>query len=147
MAYLDRVELLVGVDDYSDWPAQVQQLPKVGPDLSIDMDKVEALQPDLVIASLSVPGMEKNIEALEKRELPYITLDPNSLEEIASDIEYVGKALGETGHGKEKRMHFARKWQHFVNRLRLNRKGQLCIGNGGLSPFYTWTHELADGNQ
>ena len=78
LAYLGKLDVLVGVDDYSDWPKRVLDLPKVGPDLSIDMDKVEALQPDLILASLSVPGMEKNIEELDARKLPYIILNPNS---------------------------------------------------------------------
>ncbi|MFD2761693.1 cobalamin-binding protein [Lentibacillus juripiscarius] len=149
MAYLDRVELLVGVDDYSDWPAQVQQLPKVGPDLSIDMDKVEALQPDLVIASLSVPGMEKNIEALEKRELPYITLDPNSLEEIASDIEYVGKALGETGHGKEKAYAFRAEVAAFREQASLKPERATLYWEWWPKPIFTpgrtnWLTEISE---
>ncbi|MFD1849976.1 cobalamin-binding protein [Oceanobacillus bengalensis] len=102
LAYLDRTELLVGVDNYSDWPRAIQDLPKVGPDLSIDMDKVQALKPDIVLASLSVPGMEKNIEALEERNIPYIILNPNSLAEIAADIREVGMVIGEKALGDQK---------------------------------------------
>lgn len=61
---LGLMEHLAGVDDWPDWPPSVQSLPKVGPDLSIDLDRVEALRPDLVLASLSVPGMEKNVDGL-----------------------------------------------------------------------------------
>ncbi|QAS51735.1 cobalamin-binding protein [Halobacillus litoralis] len=94
IAYLDRVHLLVGVDNYSDYPPQVERLPKLGPDLSIDIEKVAELQPDLVLASLSVPGMEKNIEGLDEYGLPYIILNPNSIYEISEDIRRVGKAIG-----------------------------------------------------
>ncbi|WP_067730962.1 cobalamin-binding protein [Oceanobacillus damuensis] len=106
VAYLGKLDVLVGVDDFSDWPEDVLNLPKVGPDLSIDMDKVEALQPDLVLASLSVPGMEKNIEALEERGLPYISLNPNSLAEIADDIRTVGEALNLKDLGIERAQTF-----------------------------------------
>ncbi|MBP2076693.1 cobalamin-binding protein [Oceanobacillus polygoni] len=106
LAYLGKLDVLVGVDDYSDWPTTVLDLPKVGPDLSINMDKVEALQPDLVLASLSVPGMEKNIEELVARKIPYIVLNPNSLEEIANDIQVVGEALHEKMLGDEKAEEF-----------------------------------------
>src|SRR5699024_11263470 len=111
--YLGKTDLLTGVDNYSDWPPQVLQLSKVGPDLSIDMDKVEALKPDIVLASLSVPGMEKNIEALDERGLPYIILNPNSLDEIADDIERVGTALGEKDLGAEKAASFRSELEHF----------------------------------
>jgi iron complex transport system substrate-binding protein len=94
IAYLGLTHLLVGIDDYSDWPEEVLHLPRLGPDLSIDMDKVEALKPDLVLASLSVPGMEKNIEELKKRNLPFITLNPQSLEDIARDLETAAEAIG-----------------------------------------------------
>ncbi|WP_010529838.1 cobalamin-binding protein [Lentibacillus jeotgali] len=114
--YLGRTDLLAGVDNFSDWPLEVLQLPKVGPDLSIDMDKVEALNPDLVLASMSVPGMEKNIEALDERKLPYIILNPNSLEEIADDIETVGNALGEKQLGAEKAAAFREEVQQFRER-------------------------------
>ncbi|MFY4775499.1 cobalamin-binding protein [Metabacillus sp. RGM 3146] len=85
---------LVGVDDFSDWPEEIASLPKVGPDLSIDMDKVEELKPDLILASLSVPGMEKNIEELEKRNLPYVVYNPQSLDDIANDLLHLGEITG-----------------------------------------------------
>ncbi|MGP4076483.1 cobalamin-binding protein [Halobacillus sp. K22] len=102
VAYLGQTSLLVGVDNYSDYPEEVLDLPKLGPDLSIDMEAVEQLKPDLVLASLSVPGMEKNIEGLKERALPYIILDPNSLKEIAEDLKLVGNELGMKELGEEK---------------------------------------------
>ncbi|MYL32410.1 ABC transporter substrate-binding protein [Pontibacillus yanchengensis] len=94
VAYLGLMDQLVGVDQWSDWPEEVKDLPQLGPDLSIDMDEVEKLKPDLVLASLSVPGMEKNIDELNKRNLPYIILNPNSLEDIAKDLLKVGEHTG-----------------------------------------------------
>ncbi len=120
MAYLGQIDLLVGVDNYSDWPSSVLKLPKVGPDLSIDMEKVAELQPDLVLASLSVPGMEKNIEALEEKKLPYIILNPNSLEEISDDIRKVGDALGLKELGEEKAKQFLREIQDIQTQKKAN---------------------------
>ncbi|MEH6943261.1 cobalamin-binding protein [Bacillus sp. JJ722] len=100
-ATLEIADLLIGVDDYSDYPEFIQSLPRLGPDLSINMDQVEALQPDLVLASLSVPGMEKNVAELEKRNIPHLVLNPNSLQEIANDLLIVGEALGITKKAKE----------------------------------------------
>lgn len=94
LAFLGAEHLLVGVDDFSDWPASVHGLPKLGPDLNIDMDKLEALHPDLVLASLSVPGMERNVEALMERNIPHLVLDPQSLTDIAADLRTVAKAIG-----------------------------------------------------
>lgn len=91
---LGLMEHLVGVDDWSDWPLAVKDLPQVGPDLHVDLDRVAALKPDLVLASLSVPGMECNVAGLEARGLPYIVLDPHSLSEIWANLRLVGERCG-----------------------------------------------------
>ncbi|MGJ7921177.1 cobalamin-binding protein [Neobacillus sp. LXY-4] len=97
--YLGLAHLLVGVDDYSDWPAAIAKLPRLGPDLSINIDMVEQLQPDIVLASLSVPGMEKNVEALIERGIPHIVLNPQTLSDIEEDLLLTAEALNETKRG------------------------------------------------
>jgi iron complex transport system substrate-binding protein len=87
-------DALVGLDDCSDWPPEVQHLPRVGLDLHIDAAKVAALEPDLVVASLSVPGMEKVVAALEQRKLPVLVLDAKRLPEVWQDIRTAGAATG-----------------------------------------------------
>lgn len=91
---LGQMSSLVGVDSNSDFPAEVAQIERVGPDLRIDLDKVAALKPDLVLASLSVPGMERVVEGLEERRIPFITLDPQTLQEVYGDILRVARLLG-----------------------------------------------------
>lgn len=106
VAYLGLTELLVGIDDFSDWPESVLNLPRLGPDLSINMDLVEELKPDLVLASLSVPGMEKNIEQLEIRGIPHIILNPQSLSDIEKDLVRTGAALNEPLLGEKAAQQF-----------------------------------------
>ncbi|SDH96995.1 iron complex transport system substrate-binding protein [Planococcus glaciei] len=98
LAFLGAENLLVGIDDYSDWPSQITALPRLGPDLAIRMDELEALKPDLVLASLSVPGMEKNVEELVRRKIPHLVLNPQTLEEIGQDLLAVGQACGIDAH-------------------------------------------------
>jgi iron complex transport system substrate-binding protein len=98
VAYLGLTSSLVGVDNYSDWPEDIQILPRLGPDLNIDMDKVEELQPDLVLASLSVPGMERNIVELKKRNIPYVIVpNPKTLREVGESLLFVGEVTN-TAH-------------------------------------------------
>ena len=93
-------EHVVGVDDHSDYPPEVAGLPRVGPDLCVDVDRVAALRPDLVLASLSVPGMERNVEALRQRGLPYLVLDPRRWPEVLASIEAVAAATGREERGR-----------------------------------------------
>ncbi|MCC5865797.1 MAG: cobalamin-binding protein [Wenzhouxiangella sp.] len=91
---LGRGDWLIGVDDHSDHPPEVvAQLPKVGPDLDIDIQKIISLQPDLVITSLTVPGHERCLARLEAAGLPLLVTQPHSLADVASDIRRIGDAV------------------------------------------------------
>ncbi len=91
---LGAADLLVGVDDHSDYPVEVvNRLPRVGPDLSVDIEKIRALKPDLVVASLTVPGHERSVQALEAAGLPFVAPEPTSLEDVHTDIRSIGAAL------------------------------------------------------
>lgn len=91
---LGRGDWLVGVDDHSDHPPEVVgRLPRVGKDLDIDADRVAALEPDLVLASLTVPGHEKVVARLAERRLDLLVLAPKRLADVYSGIELVGRVL------------------------------------------------------
>lgn len=97
---LGCAHLLVGVDDHSDWPpGVVDPLPKVGPDLDIDVDLVAALDPDLVLATLTVPGHEHVVARLEEAGLPYVAPEPVSLEDVYRDIRDIAQRLGVAQRG------------------------------------------------
>lgn len=85
---------LVGVDDHSDYPADVvARLPRVGPDLSIDPERVAALKPDLVLASLTVPGHEHVVAKLKAKGLPLLITEPISVEDVYADVRLVAECL------------------------------------------------------
>ncbi len=91
---LGRADWLVGVDDHSDYPAPVvERLVRVGPDLDLDIGRVAALKPDLVIASLTVPGHERVVEKLRAAGLPHLITQPRSLGDVAADIRRIGALL------------------------------------------------------
>lgn len=91
LGLLDR---LVGVDRGSDYPPEVQRLPRVGRELDIDVAKVAELKPDLVVASLSVPGMQRNLPGLDACGLRYVVIDPKSLGDVLESILTLGEITG-----------------------------------------------------
>ncbi|MFQ5935762.1 MAG: ABC transporter substrate-binding protein [Acidiferrobacterales bacterium] len=92
---LGCAELLVGVDDHSDYPeAVVDRLPRVGPDLGIDIDRVKALKPDLVLASLTVPGHEQIVAGLQAAGMRYHAPEPTSLDDVYRDVHDIARLLG-----------------------------------------------------
>ncbi len=99
---LGCADLLVGVDDHSDYPVEVvRDLPRIGPDLGVDVERVKRLEPDLVLSSLTVPGHEKIVAALERAGLPLLVLEPKSLRDVYGDVEKIARALGVEERGRE----------------------------------------------
>ena len=98
---LGCADLLVGVDSHSDRPVEaVSRLPRVGPDLDIDVEAVEKLEPDLVLASLTVPGHERVVAGLEEAGLAYLAPEPVSLEDVYRDVLTIARALGVLERGE-----------------------------------------------
>lgn len=92
--------MLVGVDKHSDFPVDVVgSLPRVGPDLGVDPELVAALRPDLVLASLTVPGHDKVVGALEARGLNVVAPAPRSLPDVYDNILEISGLLGVSERG------------------------------------------------
>jgi iron complex transport system substrate-binding protein len=91
---------LVGVDADSDYPPEVvAKLPSTGRDLDLDVAAVQALEPDLVLSSLTVPGHEQVVAELHAAGLATLVCDPQSLDDVYEDIRRVAAALGVAERG------------------------------------------------
>lgn len=92
---LGCADMLVGVDNHSDFPpGVVRGLPRVGPDLEPEMERIKALNPDLVLASLTVPGHEKVLARLQAVGLEFIAPEPTTLKDVYNDINRIAAAVG-----------------------------------------------------
>lgn len=89
LGLMDRV---VGVTDYSDYPAEAANKTDVGGYTAIDSEKVAALNPDLIIANAE--NGNETIENLRGLGFNVVVLDPKNINGIFNDIVLVGKATG-----------------------------------------------------
>ncbi|MDN3016333.1 cobalamin-binding protein [Paenibacillus sp. BSR1-1] len=149
LEYLGLTHLLVGVDDFSDWPEAIAGLPRLGPDLSINMDLVEELQPDMVLASLSVPGMEKNVEALQQRGIPHIVLNPQSLKDIEEDLIKTAEVLGDKERGLDAARQFRSRLDNVKQQSRNTSKRPTLYWEWWPKPIFTpgkinWLTEISE---
>jgi len=88
---------ILGVMDYSDYPAQALQIPIVGRFDMLDMEQIIALQPDLVVAWLT--GNPRNaIQRLKDLGIAVYTAEPDSMLSISGHLLRLGEL---TGHGAE----------------------------------------------
>ena len=85
-------DLLVGVTQYSDYPAAASSLPKVGSYVHLDLERIIALKPDLCIATRDGNPLT-TIERLEIMKIPVYAVDPRNLETIIQTILELGHLL------------------------------------------------------
>jgi iron complex transport system substrate-binding protein len=87
---LDRCDLLVGRDTFSNYPPQVQGLPDLGSAFSPDLEALVALEPDLVLVD-EYSGLADALAALG---IPVFAGTPQRLEEVYAMFERLGLLLG-----------------------------------------------------
>ncbi len=84
---------IVAASDYSDYPEAARGLPRVARAQGIDLERVAALRPDLIVTwgSGYPPAL---LDALRRLAVPVYVLEPRTLEEIAGSVERLGTLAG-----------------------------------------------------
>lgn len=91
--------LLVGVSQYSDYPAQARSLPLVGSSNAFDIEKIASLKPDLAVVWRSGNSAER-IAKLRRLGIPIFESEPENFEMIASSMERLAQLSGTARTGK-----------------------------------------------
>jgi iron complex transport system substrate-binding protein len=84
---------VVGVSDYSDYPPAAKQIPSVGGSAALDLERILALKPDLVVVwgSGNVPAQ---VEKLRKLGIPLFESEPRDFADIPSSLERLATLAG-----------------------------------------------------
>jgi iron complex transport system substrate-binding protein len=83
---------IVGVTDYCDYPEQAAGKDKIGGFSTVSIEKVTALQPDLVFASEG--NNPDTVERIRSLGIPVFLVDMNSMEEILKTLTKIGTLTG-----------------------------------------------------
>ncbi|ADU51415.1 periplasmic binding protein [Thermaerobacter marianensis DSM 12885] len=83
----DRV---VGVDSFSDFPAEVKDLPKLGGLTDTNYEQIVALKPDL---ALTIGGTEDQVKKLEELGIPVAVIQPKTVDEVLDRIQRIGELV------------------------------------------------------
>lgn len=80
---------VVGTTEYADWPPEAASIPRVARAHSVDLERVAALRPDLIVVwGSGFPPA--TLEALRRLGVPLFVDEPGALDSIASSIERLG---------------------------------------------------------
>lgn len=85
-------DLVVGVTDYTEFPREARAKPSVGGLVDPSMEKIVALEPDLVLMAAHL-NHEETIQQLEDLSLPVFVVDPQGLAGILKMVQSVGDAI------------------------------------------------------
>ena len=83
---------IVGVTDYCNYPPQALNKTKIGGYSTINIERVIALKPDLVVAAYG--NGRETVETLRKFNITVVALNPKNVKDIERDILLLGKITG-----------------------------------------------------
>jgi iron complex transport system substrate-binding protein len=109
---------LVGVSQYSDFPAPAKQIPSVGGSGQLDIERIVSLKPDLIVAWGS-GNNRRQLARLRKLGLTVFESEPRSFEAIADSLERLGKLVGRDEgrlQAQQFRQHVQTLQQHYAGR-------------------------------
>jgi len=87
---LGQCRKLVGLDRYSNWPASIRQLPRLGGGLDPNIERVVAQRPDLVLMATSARGAER----LQALGITVLALEPRTHADLQRVINTLAQVLG-----------------------------------------------------
>ncbi len=84
---------VVGVVAYSDFPEAAKQVPQVGSNRELDLERIIALKPDLFVVWRH-GSSERQIEMVRKLGVPVYHSEPHKLEDIPASLLKLGQLMG-----------------------------------------------------
>lgn len=108
---------VVGAVDYSDYPAEARQLPRVGDNRSFDLERIAALKPDLLVV-WQHGNAEHQLQKLRQLGLPIFYSEPRQLEQVATSLERLGTLLGTEPQARQAAQQYRQQVQTLRQRYR-----------------------------
>ncbi|ONZ48688.1 cobalamin-binding protein [Burkholderia cenocepacia] len=84
---------LVGTVTYSDYPPAAQVVPRVGDNKALDLERIAALKPDLIVVWRH-GNAERQTDALRALHIPLFFSEPKHLDDVSSSLRRLGTLLG-----------------------------------------------------
>ena len=86
-------DAIVATDSNSDYPGAARAIPRIGDAARLDVERILALKPDLVIVWRH-GNTNRELDQLEAAGIRLFRLEPQRLDEVSTAIERLGRVLG-----------------------------------------------------
>ncbi|WP_165184963.1 cobalamin-binding protein [Paraburkholderia dioscoreae] len=84
---------LIGAVSYSDYPPEAKKLPRVGDNKSLDLERLVALKPDLIVVWRH-GNAQRQLDRLREMHIPLFFSEPHHLDDVAASLTKLGQLLG-----------------------------------------------------
>jgi iron complex transport system substrate-binding protein len=84
---------VVGAVAYSDYPPQAQQVPRVGDNRALDLERIVTLKPDLIVVWRH-GNAQQQLDRLRALHIPLFFSEPHKLDDVATSLTRLGVLLG-----------------------------------------------------
>jgi iron complex transport system substrate-binding protein len=84
---------VVGVVAYSDYPPEAQKVPRVGDNRALDLERIIALKPDLIVVWRH-GNAQQQLDRLRDLHIPLFFSEPHRLDDVATSLTRLGILLG-----------------------------------------------------
>jgi ABC-type Fe3+-hydroxamate transport system substrate-binding protein len=85
---------IVGITDYTKYPAEAAQKPSVGGVINPSLEKLASLSPDLVLAIGDLNNSDL-VRSIEQLGFPVFVIHPHGIEGIYRSVESIGEAINQ----------------------------------------------------
>lgn len=96
---LESTDTIVGVSEFTDYPAGLKSKKTVGPYSKVNLEAVLELRPDLVLASTD-GNLKDQIDRLRELKIPVLVVNTSRIQQIEESITQVAQALARPEKGK-----------------------------------------------
>jgi ABC-type Fe3+-hydroxamate transport system substrate-binding protein len=97
---------VVGVDSASDYPEAVADLPQIANYRSVNLERILALEPDLIIAWQSAQSLQ--VAPLVQLGIPVEYSEPKRLEDLGDELARFGRLTGHQQQARQVAEHYRR---------------------------------------
>lgn len=101
-------EHIVGTASYSDYPPAARGIPLIGDDRQIDMERLIAIKPDLLVLWLH-GSSTRQLEQLRKSGVALFYSEPHTLNEIPETLLRLGQLMGTEAQARQAATEFQKK--------------------------------------
>lgn len=108
---------IVGTVNYSDYPPAARDIPRVGDNRLVDIERLLSLKPDLLVVWRH-NASSRQMEQLRKLGIPLYYSDPHKLDDIPASLLRLGQLMGTEQEARRKAAEYQRQIGDLASRYR-----------------------------